>query len=236
MSKKGTTGYKAELLRRKGERRIKQLEAQLKVKDISARRADWAKTQIKEIKSAMQGTRQYSSTGRRYKTKNEDYIQKQMKRLENSISRVPARMQYKGDSFTVTQAELNKASVGQPSIYSKTETQVFYRATQKIWQKEAIGEHERNKAIVDYFNTKRAEQGMSPLSFTEIVDYVLEKYKDYSSLIEKANRQMTQEQAEEYAKLDNEDDRTTSPTAQAVINAIRDAFEDLITLPDPTLA
>ena len=144
MGRKKTTGYEAQNLRRKGQRRIERLQDLISYDNTSERIRNWAEQQLKEITSAMQGTRQYSKSGKRYKSKTESYIKGQISRLEAVISATPL-YNVIGDSFAITQSELNRASVGLPSAYTKTEVSLFYRATQKIWQKKGIA---RNASVV----------------------------------------------------------------------------------------
>ena len=240
MAKKGTTGYQAKRLREMGQRRIERLQAVLGDENTSERVRNWAERQKKEITSAMQGTRQYSKSGKRYKSKSESYIKRQISRLEAAVKEVAPRFTSEGDSFTITQMELNRASSGEPSSYTNTETRVFYRVTQKLWQQEGVGEHDRNVAIMEHYNEKRIKNGLSPMSLEEIVDYVLsanqlvQRFQDLDP-----SSDMTEEQRKLYEKwqtADDADNGKTSPlsgvTARAVA-VIREAMESLYTLPEP---
>lgn len=239
MAKRDTVGYQAELLRKKGQRRVERLQAVIKSERTSSRVAKWATQQIKEIRSAMQGTRQYSKTGKRYKSKTTNYIKGQISRLEAAVKEVAPNYTVAGDSFEVTQRELNRASVKAPSVYTKTEVKVFYRATQKVWQREGVGEHNRNEAVLNYYNDIRKQNGLTPLRLDEIVDYVLEANK----LAQRAQEfnpeaDFDEEQEEFYesaSKSDNEDSDAGSPSGigQAVVNEIIDALDDLLVLPNP---
>lgn len=232
MAKRGTRGYKAQRLREMGERRIKRLES-AKTADLSDRTKNWVNAQIREIKSAIQGTRQYSKSGKRYKSKSTSYIDKQIERLETAVKAVPQRYTYEGDSFAVTQRELNRASVKAPSIYTKQEVQLFYRATQKIWQVEGVGEHRRNEAILDYYNSIREQNGLTPLRLDEIVDYVLNANQEVQAqLAVNPFDDMDEREQQDYAeaqKNDNADGDAGSPPGigEKVIQDIRDALDDL---------
>ena len=245
MARKGTIGYGAELLRKKGQRRVERLQSAINNKNATPRVIKWAKEQIREIKSAMQGTRQYSKTGKRYKSKTDRYIQRQISRLERAVAAVPQRYTVRGDSFEVTQRELNRASVNAPSVYIKTESKLFYRVTQKIWQVEGVGEHDRNQAILDYYNSIRKQNGLSPLRLDQIVDYVLEANKKYTDLLERMSKGETEdldsEALEFQAKMeaaDNDDKPKGSPPgiAEAVVSSIKDSLDELFVLPDPSEA
>lgn len=240
MGRKKTTGYEAQNLRRKGQRRIERLQDLISNDNTTGRVRKWAKQQVKEITSAMQGTRQYSKSGKRYKSKTESYIKGQISRLEAAVSATPLYNAI-GDSFAITQSELNRASVGLPSAYTKIEASLFYRATQKIWQKKGIGEHARNEAIMDYFNSIRIKNELSPLSLSEIVDYVLAANERMGAIQELEPQEKLSEEQEklynEAQQADNDDSDKGSPSSvigQTAVTAIRDALEDLFTLPDPT--
>lgn len=242
MAKRGTIGYLAELLRRQGQRRVERLEAVIKAGDTPQRIRNWAKKQVREIKSAMQGTRQYSKSGKRYKSKSQKYIKGQIDRLTAAIKEVAPRYTVAGDSFEVTQRELNRASVNAPSVYTKTEVQLFYRVTQKIWQRAGVGEHDRNEAILNYYNSIRRENGLSPMRLDEIVEYVLNanqraKQLQFINPSEPMDLE-AQEFYNEAGAIDNADMEAGSPPgiSQMVVNAIQDALEDLFVLPEPTLA
>ena len=238
MSKKGTIGYQADQLRRKGQRRIERLQAVLKAEDTPERIRNWASRQVREIKSAIQGTRQYSKTGKRYKSKTVNYIKGQISRLEAAVKEVAPKYTVAGDSFEVTQRELNRASVKLPSIYTKPEVQTFYQATQRIWQRENVGEHNRNEAILDYYNSIRKENGLSPLRLDQIVDYVLkanDKVRKAQKI--KASDIVNSEAMEFYEASigDNMDGSYNSNSAATTlaIQGIRDALENLLVLPNP---
>ena len=232
MARKGTRGYKAQRAREMGTRRIKRLEHAAKY-NITERTEQWINSQIKEIKSAMQGTRQYSKSGKRYKSKTASYIDKQIQRLERAVKEVPQYYTLEGDSFTVTQAELNKASVNKPSIYTKTEAKLFYRVTQKIWQSEDIGEHHRNEAILDYYNSIREQNGLSPLRLDQIVDYVLDANREAQDTTEFDPSEYDGiEESETYnnaSKGDNADSDYGSPPGidEQIVQDIMDAMEEL---------
>ena len=237
MAKRDSIGYQADLLRKKGSRRIANLEKVIESENTPARMRNWAKEQVREIKSAMQGTRQYSTTGKRYKSKSKNYIKKQISRLESAIQKVAPSYNTSGDTFAVTQRELNRASVGAPSVYTKEDTKLFYRATQKIWQREGVGEHNRNYAILDHYNSIREENGLSPLTLEEIVDYVLQTNEFARAFLDvDPTKHMDDEQREQYEqaqKSDSSDADKKSPTDAVIMYTIIDSLDDLFAMPDP---
>lgn len=240
MANKKTLGSQAESARRKGERRIERLDSVIRADNVSERIRNWAIRQKHEIKSAIQGTRQYSKEGKRYKSKSKSYIQAQIERLNQAVSEVAPRYTATGDTFEVTQRELNRASIKQPSVYTQTEAKLFYRATQKIWQKEGVGEHDRNEAILEHFNSERKAKGLKSLSLEEVVEYVLKsnrKFEQWQNL--NPSEEMSPEQQEFYEKAaaaDNADGDAGSPPGitQVIVSAIQDALSGLLILPNPT--
>lgn len=233
-------GDNARRAREKGYRRIARIENYIQSNLSNERIRDWGKRKIKEIKSAIQGTRRYSKEGKRYKTKTDRYVKGQIERLESAVFSVPARLNANERSFAMTQHQINMASVNRPSVYTKQDVQLFYRATQKIWQVQGVGEHNRNEAILDYFNSIRLENGLTPLKLDEIVDYVLKANEDIQKgLNTDTEEDMTQEQREWHEKAqqgDNEDNEKGSPPGigARIIADIRDALANLFVLPNPT--
>ena len=234
-----TLGSQAELARKKGNRRLERLEAVIANENVPSRIRNWATKQKKEIKSAMQGTRQYSKEGKRYKSKSKSYIQSQIDRLTAAVEQVAPRYSVTGNSFEITQRELNRASVKKPSVYTETEAKVFYRVTQPIWQQEGVGEHARNQKILDFFNMPRERKKLRPLELYEIVDYVLSANKFAGKIDEiDPTESFTPEQQAFYdalAQADNADGQAGSPpgVTQIIVDAIQDAMASLLTLPNP---
>lgn len=216
-----------------GQRRVKRLQSELEAGHGTQRTREWMRNQIKEINSAIQGTRQYSKSGKRYKSKTQNYIAKQVTRLARAVNDVAPRYTVSGDSFEVTQRELRRASVNLPAAYTKKEVQIFYRATQKIWQQEGVNPNRRNEAILDHYNAIRQQNNLSPLRLDELIDYVLKA-------TEVAQRQqtidpsdyMTDEETEAFnaaQREDNADADAGSPPGigQAIVNDIQDALNSL---------
>ncbi len=242
MAKKNSMAYYAGQLRKQGQRRIERLQQAIKDSTITKSTRQWAREQIKEIRSAIQGTRMYSKEGKRYKSKTDKYIGQQMSRLARAISEVEPRYVAKDDpferSFWMTQHQLNMASVNKPSVYTKEDVKLFYRVTQKIWQRQGVGEHDRNEAILNYYNSIRRENGLSPITLTQLVEYVLnanERVRQIDILDTGEIDSESEEWYEEVSRYDTSDGEYGSPTdvGQSVINAIQDALEDLFILPDP---
>lgn len=252
-SKKGSLSYYTQQLREMGERRVARLQRSLETASTDRTRK-WIKSQIKEINSAMQGTRAINpKTGARYKTKTEAYIAKQTTRLAKAIARVPQLYTTKRDTFKVTQQQLNLASVNAPSVYTKNEVKIFYRTTQEIWEteeREWVKAHpdgnvekdfNRNEAILDAYNREREANGLSPLQFDELVQVVLDKNEKAQRIsgIDSADFDDSDPEAKAFAEAqqqDNEDGDAGSPpgVGQKLVNEIRDSLKKLFTTPDPT--
>lgn len=251
-SKKGSLSYYTAQLREMGERRIARLQRSLETATTDRTRS-WIKSQIKEIKSASQGTRIVNpKTGVRYKSKTEGFIAKQATRLAKAISKVPQTYTAKRDTFKVTQQQLNLASVNAPSVYTKNEVKIFYRTTQEIWEeaerewvkKNPNGDVEkdfnRNQAILDAYNREREANGLSPIQFDELVQVVIDKNEKAQriSSIDSADFDDDEEAKafREAQQQDNEDGDAGSPpgVGQKLVNEIRDSLRKLFTTPDPT--
>ena len=252
-SEKGSLSYYTRQLREMGERRIGRLQRSLET-TTSDRTRKWINAQIKEIKSASQGTRIVNpKTGARYKSKTEGYIAKQATRLAKAISRVPQLYTAKRDSFKVTQQQLNLGSVQGPSVYTKSEVKIFYRVTQDIWEtaerewvkKYPNGNMEkdfnRNEAILDAYNREREANGLSPIQLDELVDVVLAKNAKAQRItgIDSADFGDSDPEAKAFAEAqqqDNEDGDAGSPpgVGQKLVNEIRDSLNRLFTTPNPT--
>ena len=236
-------GYYAAQLRKQGQRRIERLQQTIRDNTVTKSTRQWAREQIREIRSAMQGTRMYSTNGKRYKTKTLKYIGQQMTRLAHAISGVKATYVAKNDpferSFWMTQQQLNMASADKPSVYSQTEAKLLYRVTQKIWQKEGVSIQDRNQEILEYYNSIRRQNNLSMITFDDLVQYIIkanERFKDIQEV--NPEEDMDDEEAKKFkeaAKADNSDAPKGSPQGigQAVVNSIEDALEDLFVLPDP---
>ena len=240
MSKRDTLGYQAQLLRKKAQRRIARLEAVIESESTPKRVRARAESQVREMREAMESTRQRSATGKRYTDRTQTQIREGVSRLEESLKGVAARQKVYESNLEVTQHELNRASVGAASVYTKEEAKIFYRATQKIWQREGIGEHDRNIAILDHYNSIRKENGLSPLTLDQIVDYVLEANRDLKEQQSVSPQEpMTPEQEEFYKqaqRTDSEDHEKGSPTDAQIAVGIRDALQDLLVLPENLFA
>lgn len=234
MAKKNSLSYYAGQLRDAGRRRIARLQAAIVDEKASNRTRKWAYKQAKEIISAMEGTLRFTKDGKRNKAKTDAVVGANMQRLAKAISAVEPRYTLEGDPFEVTQQQINLASVKKPSVYTKQQTQLFYYATQDLWDKKNVGEHDRNEAILDYFNAERAKAGQPETTLAEIFDWIMDKKADVLKALEaKTYDDLTDEEKEALdamQKADNSDSKPPSPpVGPVVVDRIRDAFKDFIT-------
>jgi len=239
--KKGSLSYYAAQLRQQGKRRIARLEKAANDESASSRVRNWSRDQIANIEDSMKATMRVKGW-QKNKAESDKQVGAAMRMLARDIFSVAPKFTTEGDTFEITQQQLNLASAKRPSMYTKKETQVFYRATQKIWQKTGITESDenRNEAIMEYFNKTRRANGLRDVSLDEIVEYILKSNKA-GLLAQDLDPRKVMSPGEEDAlenaqKSDDEDTKEGSPPGigQAIINEIRDAFAGLFTLPDPT--
>lgn len=203
MAKRNTVGYQAQLACGKAQRRIKQLQKAINQPTATERYRQWAETQIKELESGIRGTRMYEN-GKRIKSKSMQTVAHNIERITQSLQKSEGARYYKGDTMKVTQKELRKASVGVESIYTKTENDVFYRATMEAWRNKPV--ENRDQIIIDYYNNKLRAQGKTPMSFTELVETILKKYHEHVTILENIDEYeaMSEEELELYAQYERE--------------------------------
>ena len=84
---------------------------------------------------------------------------------------------YRNDE--VFKREINQASVGGVSKFSKEETKIFYAATQKIWQGKSI--EQRNRLIKEHFGVDTLEEAWNKVFALPEVQKALEQAKQSQS-------------------------------------------------------
>lgn len=225
-------------VRRQINRRIKRLETIVNDSKATVRNRQWAEREIRDLEQVKNESKlSMNIRGHRY-TQTLEQAMAGLERMKAKAKEIGPRFTLEGDSFEITQRELNRASVNAPSVYTKKETRIFYRVTQKIWQREGIGEHDRNEAILNYYNSIRKENGLTPISLDQIVDVVLNENKKFEEMQNaEPNESMDEEQQEKYneaQKNDNSDYDKTSPIAETAVQHVRDAMEEIFILPNPT--
>lgn len=151
MAKKATAQYKqVKNARRQANTRIKRLTKDLQAATSAKAKANITR-KIEQFRDALESVRTYSSaTGKRVRTSAQ--VAENLKNLQqlNFSENVLVRGTRRANE--ATKVEINKASVGMPSIYSETQVKIFYRETMKAWQNVPI--EKRNEAIMKYYGEK----------------------------------------------------------------------------------
>lgn len=252
MARKGTLGYRAEHARRIGQQRIEKLNSIISNSNVGERMRKWAQAQKKEITSAIQGTRQYSKDGKRYKSKSAKYIEQQISRLQAATEQVvprltvnPTKRDERINAFT--QNQMNMASLSEnnpakePSIYSKEEVAIFYKVTQEIWQRPGVDLEQRNEAILQYFNEERMMRGYKPITLKDLMKAVVRENEEQIRMQQivdsrKSGNDDYDRMTRESQEQQNTSGRKGSPTsgiAHAIIDAVTDALSEWLRLPNP---
>lgn len=197
---------------RKAQRRIKAIKKLLEASQSTAAQQR-LKSQIDTYNSAIEATRTYSSkTGKKIRTQAEvsqnidalSRINEQNSQLVNVSAKARQLRANKATQKMISMASSSKTENASP--YTKTQVQIFYRATQKAWQNAPL--EGRNQAILDYY-------GMTSLQ--EVFEQVTgnQRNKDVQRATEIVNN--PQDFSEEDRKWafdviqDNEDEYQISP-------------------------
>lgn len=250
MSKTGTLGYYAQNARRKAQRRLEQINEVLSSANVSERIKEWASAQKREIKSAMQGTRMYSSEGKRYKTKTKKYIEQQISRLNAATEAVMPRLSteptYREQRINAfTQRQMNLASLSkkssEASIYNKVEVSVFYAATRKIWEKPGVNIEDRNAAILQYFNEERMVKGLKPITLKDIMDEIVKRNEVFIGIAKAESSMRTgnteyDDMVRETVSQQNEREKEGSPTSnipRMILFDLVDQIYEALNVPNP---
>ena len=139
-------------VRRRMQRKISNAEKQLSgMQNKSSIRAEQLKQNIRTWSKAVESTYMYDrKTGKRrsdYSAEKRQAAIENLRDIESSASAFASPGQNRKIS-KATQIELNKASIGAPSKYSKAEAQIVYQRSKHLWQG-APSIKERNKWIVE---------------------------------------------------------------------------------------
>ena len=157
-------------VRRNLQRRINKLENRLNTNTPRTQIAEERiKKSIVKLREAQEATKFRATVDGAMRTRTEEEIKAGIARAKELSTRYTVYLDTERKSFLTTQSELNKASVEQPSVYTKEEVQIFYKMTQEAWQREGVDLHERNEAILAYYGRT---------SLAEFVDEVLETNKE----------------------------------------------------------
>ena len=205
---------------RKAQRRIKALKQQLDIAQ-SPSAQQRLKSQIDLYNSAIEATRTYSAkTGKKIRNKSEiqqniEYLSRLNEQNAQLVSGSAKARQLRANKATekmINMASSRKTEEAAP--YTRTQVQIFYRATQEAWQNSPL--ENRNQAILNYY-------GMTSLQ--EVFEQVTgdQRNKDVQRANEIVNN--PQDYSEEDRKWafnviqDNEDEYQISPEKGAGLPA-----------------
>lgn len=186
---RNSLSYQAGLAREKAQRRIRNLQAGIKSGKYRGQLQQEAQQQIKDLKRYMQQTRMKDNTGRVIKSHTEQFRREALERLErmNVNASYAVRQSYDFTNYQFVKQQMRLSSYEASPVFSKTEIQVFMRATQRAWERrDAEGKllyssDKRNEAIMDYF-------GIEPKDFGKFMQAVIAKNRGIIDVIEKMRK------------------------------------------------
>lgn len=160
--------------RRKAQRRIDSMRRMMKTADAKTKAE--LKNEIKGLRSAMRATKATTSGGRRIKSHTAEYRASALRTLRDM--NVNLETHVRGGSATrrintMMQNELNRASSGKFSMYSKDLAKAFYRAGQKYWERDARHGN-RNMAIIRGLQA----DGVKVRNLAEAYEYLVGKSEE----------------------------------------------------------
>lgn len=167
--------------------------------------------QLKESKKATYITA-INDEGKRV-TRSDAEITRGLQKASQELSQSRYITQRGHRNLASTQSQLNAASTGAVSEYTKEEVKIFYRATQKAWQRPGVSVQDRNQAILEYYGYE---------NLSELVSDVL----------------TLNQQAVDKAKQLNAEDLTSEQSEATSDNDVREAqqsptyLQDVIEMPD----
>lgn len=160
--------------RRKIARRIKSLQQAAK-ETQSTTVASTIQEEIRMLQKAKRASKLRTKSGRVIKSHNtEEYKQNALRTLQELNDKYGSYVRSMRSQNAITQTEINIASVGGESTYTREEVKAFYHATEKIWNAKSqtgesiVGEHNRNEAIMKAYGVR---------SLSEVFKIVLDEVK-----------------------------------------------------------
>ena len=176
--------------RKKAENRIKKLKQVMKDTQNEDTKRN-IKSNIKKLKNAVNSTRTYAkSTGKKIRSKEKD---------------------------NATRIEINKASVKADSIYTKYQVAVFFKVTQKAWNRPGVDPTKRYEAILKAYGKVDLGQLFDDIVNTE-KNLQLQKAREILATPDAGWTDEEKAAAFEILK-DNEDEYIVSPDTGIVVNA-----------------
>ena len=212
MAYRKTVGYRAELERKKTATRLRALENILANENLERNSRKKFENMVDEMKAVSDETRTYKD-GKRIVGRSQEDIEAALSRLTELNESATV---YTGDrrrGFLFTQNQLNMASVdAEGSVYTKAEAKIFYRATQKAWQREGVDEHSRNEAILQYYGRTNLA------AFVEEVLNMNKMANDAAKVLdERRKHDSDDEDTEEAQRNDTSDGEKGSPTYMTLV-------------------
>lgn len=223
-------GSRASNARRAAERRIAALKQAVKSGYYSeSEKADMNNT-IKQMRKDMQQTRMYTKTGKRIGNRTAESREAAIARLNELNKETLTVQEYKrefrrlredvGRRNMIAKHQLNLASSsasleasksgGKIGEYSFIEKGIFFKATQRAWDRADVSEKERIEAILKYYNTQDLEKLIK-----DVLDANRDVINTYNLLEQEIEMSsLSEEELEAYTQLlagDKTDEDSTSP-------------------------
>ena len=205
-------------VRRRMQRKISNAEKQLAgMQDKNSVQAVRLKQNIRTWDEAVDATYMYDQkTGKRrsdYSVEKRQAALENLNKIEQSASAFASPAQNRQITKS-TQIELNKASVGAPSKYSKAQQQIFYQRTKNLWQG-APTVKDRNDWIIKnggFNNLQEAVDFYIDDTATNVVD-AYDIVLNANAVDEDGNPLYSEEEIEEARRelYDNADEYQVSP-------------------------
>lgn len=209
MKKEKPLSYLAKLARARGVRRINAEQRIAQNQNLPERIREAARESIRELRGAIEATMLRTRSGKPIAGRKEQ-LQANLEKLNKINARESFGLGRHGQSNLVTRYELNKAASGKPAAYTEAETKVFYRATQKAWDRPGVNPKQRNEAILEYYGRK---------NLADLVQEVITENKMALRALEiQPHGELTDEERAtfgEEAQLDTLDYDVSSPTVSA---------------------
>lgn len=224
-------GNRARSARRAAERRINALKEAVKSGYYSQSEKEAMNNTIKQMQKDIRQTRQFTTTGKKIGNRTIESREAAIARLNELNKQTFTTREFRrelrqlkadvGRRNMIAKQQLNLASstasleasrsgnkIGE---YSFVEKGIFFKATQRAWNRADVSENERIEAILKFYGTQDLEQ---------LIKDVLEANRDVLNTYNRMDRELafselTEEELDAYAQLlaaDSTDEDSTSPT------------------------
>lgn len=203
-------------IRRQLERRIARTE---KIKDnaksVFLKQSYEKKIErLQEAKKATYAT--YKTDAGKRAIKSDEQITRGLQAASQELSRSRYLTERGLRNMASTQMQLNAASVGAESTMTQAEAKIFFKATQKAWQREGVSVKDRIPAIMEYYGYE---------NLSELVSDILTLNQEAVRRSELTYKEkLTKEQEESLDEEQDVKEAQQSPTYLA----------DVISMPEPS--